>query len=144
MIWATTHPPRERTAADAGLSEHLLSLGSSLAGYLRARLELAGLEGKEAAVIYGKIAGLVAVALGLLAFGYVFFWIGAIAVIASWANVHWGWITLAIGILHLVGTALCGWAVATMWGKPVFTSTLQEFKKDQEWLSSPKQTASRS
>jgi len=143
MIWATTQPPRERTAADAGLSEHLLSLGSSLAGYLRARLELAGLEGKEAAAIYGKIAGLVAIALGLLAFGYVFFWIGAVALIAHYAKLPWGWIVLAIGVLHLAGTALCGWAAATLWGKPVFTSTLQEFKKDQEWLSSPKQTASR-
>jgi len=138
-----THPPEEeRTAADAGLPEHLLSLLASATGYLRARLELAGMEGKEAVGAYGKVFAFLAGAILLLLFGYVFLWIGLIAVIAHFAAVHWGWITVAVGLLHLIGTALCLWGAKAKWGKPVFTATLNEFRKDQEWLSSPKETRS--
>ena len=143
MIWKT-QPPQERTAADTGLPEHLLSLLASAAGYFRARLELAGIEGKEAVVAYGKVLAFVAGAVALLLFGYIFLWIGLVAVIAHYAAVHWGWITLAVGVLHLIGTAGCLWGAKAKWGKPVFTATLHEFRKDQEWLSSPTKSGNRS
>lgn len=133
MIWSTQSPER-RTAADTGLPEHLLSLLSSVVAYFSARMELAGLEGKEAAVIYGKIFAFLAIAVGLLLFGYIFLWIGLIVVIAQWVG-YWGWITLGVGVLHLLGTMVCLLLVKAKWGKPVFTETLQEFKKDQEWLN---------
>ncbi|MEI6350520.1 MAG: phage holin family protein [Verrucomicrobiota bacterium] len=143
-MFAKTHPPQERTAADVGLSEHLLSLAGSFTGYLRARLELAGIEGKEALGAYGKVAAFLIGAIGLLLFGYVFLWIGIIAVIAHYSQVPWGWIVLAVGVLHLLGTIACLWGAKAKWGKPLFPATLNEFRKDQEWLSSPQQTASRS
>ena len=143
MFWKT-QPPQERTAADVGLSDHLLSLAGSFTGYLRARLELAGLEGKEALAIYGKVAAFLIGAIGLLLFGYIFLWIGIIALVAYFAQVYWGWIVLAVGILHLFGVAACLWGAKAKWGKPVFPATLNEFRKDQEWLSSPQQIASRS
>lgn len=136
MIWST-QPPERRTAADAGLSDHVRAFLSSALGYLRARMELAGLETREAAVVYGKVFALLAAAIGLLLFGYIFLWIGAIAVIALLAGIHWGWITLCVGVLHLAGTGLCLWLVKAGWGKPVFTETIKEFRKDQEWLSNP-------
>ncbi len=144
MIWTTKpNPSQERTAAEAGFSEHILSMLSSGLGYLKARLELAGIEGKDALLAYGKVAAFVAAAVGLLLFGYVFLWIGIIAVVAHFAHVNWGWITLGIGVLHLLGMAGCVWAAKSKWGTPVFPATLQEFRKDQEWLSSPRQTANR-
>lgn len=142
MIWST-QPPERRTAADAGLPEHLLAFLASATGYLRARMELAGIEGKEAAVVYGKVFAFLAGAIALLLFGYIFLWIGGIAVIALLTGKHWGWITLGVGVLHLLGTAGCLWFVKNNWGDPVFTETMKEFRKDQEWLSSPQQTARR-
>jgi uncharacterized membrane protein YqjE len=136
MFWKT-QPPEERTAADVGLTDHLLSLLASATGYFSARLELLGIEGKEAVVAYGKVFAFVAGAIALLLFGYVFLWIGLIAVIAHFAAIHWGWITLAVALLHFIGTAGCLLGAKAKWGKPVFTATLNELRKDQEWLSHP-------
>lgn len=127
-------PPHERFAAETGLSGHLLAFFASFTGYFRARLELAGIEGKEAATIYVKVAALLAVALLCVAFGYAFLWIGLIALIAAVSQVHWGWLVLAAGVLHLLAAAGCVWGVARLWKRPVFSETLEEFRKDQEWL----------
>jgi hypothetical protein len=69
----------------------------------------------------------------------VFLWIGAVAVIALYSQVNWGWITLGVGVLHIAGTAVFTLIAKAKWGQPVFAATLQEFKKDQEWLKTPKQ-----
>ena len=134
----TTSPPNERSAADSGLSRHLLALLASLAGYFRARLELAGIEGKEAAAIYLKAAVLIAVALLLFAFGYAFLWIGLIALIAAVSHLAWGWLVLGAGFLHVVGALAGGWMAVVLCKKPVFGSTVEEFRKDQQWLESHK------
>jgi len=143
MIPPTQPFPRERTATDTGLSEHLLSLLSSVVGYFQARLALAGIEAKEAVTLYGLAAGFLAAAAGLLVFGYIFLWIGIIGLIAHYGKVNWGWVTLAVGVLHFIGTAACVWFATLKWGQPVFTATMNEFRKDQEWLSSPRRTANR-
>jgi len=131
----TTPPPNERPAAEGGLSSHLLSLLASLAGYFRARMELAGIEGKDAAALYIKGAVILVIALGLLAFGYALLWVGIIALFATVFHFHWGWCVVVIGLLHLVGAFLGLLAVLRLWKQPVFTATLEEFRKDQEWLN---------
>ncbi len=132
----TKSPPNERSAS--GLSVHLLALLASLTGYIRARLELAGIEGKEAAAIYLKVAVCLVLAVLFLAFGYAFLWIGILALIAAFSHLYWGWLVLAVGVLHLLGIAGCVWMVFVLWKKPVFSATLEEFRKDQEWLNSHK------
>ena len=134
----TTHPQGERPAPESGLSGHLLSLLASLSGYFRARAELAGIEGKEAAAVYLKVAVVLIAAIGLLAFGYAFLWIGIVALLSTFLYVHWGWLVLGVALLHLVGCAGCALAIVRLWKKPVFTGTLAEFRKDQEWLSRQK------
>ena len=142
MAWNS--PPEEQTADRAGFSEHALDLLSSVLGYLRARFELAGIESKEAVATYGKAAVLVVGALCLAVFGYLFLWIGVVAVVAWLAGVFWGWIALAAGILHFIGAFGLIAAAKAKWGRPVFPVTLQEFRKDQEWLNRPKPTESHS
>ena len=138
---STTQQPNSPPAAEGGLPEHIQGLLSSVLGYFHARAELAGIEGKEAAVVYGKVFAFLAAAVALLLFGYVFLWIGLVAVIAHLAGVYWGWPTLGVGVLHLLGVVIFGFMAKAKWGQPVFPATLREFKKDQEWLSNPKQTA---
>lgn len=133
-----TTPPPERPADDAGLSAHLLSLLASIAAYLRARLELAGLEGADAAGCGLKALLFLVVALGLLAFGYAFLWIGIITLIATLCPSHWGWIVVAVGALHLGAAALFLGGACSQWKKPFFRATLEEFRKDQEWLNRQK------
>jgi len=133
-----TPPHQERFADDAGLSSHLLSLLASVAAYLRARLELAGLEGADAAKYGLKALLFLIAALGMSAFGYAFLWIGLITLAATFYPSHWGWIVLAVGALHLGAAALFLGGVCRQFKKPFFRATLEEFRKDQEWLNRQK------
>jgi len=131
----TTQPPGPESSA--GLPEHLRYLLASALGYFGARLELASIEGKEALGTWGRAAALVALALGLLAFGYLLLLLGAVAVLAWLTGWHWGWFALGFGFLHLVGTGVCLWLAKLRWGQPVFPMTFAEFRKDQQWLNPP-------
>jgi len=135
-------PPREHTADRVGFSEYLLDLLSSTLSYLKARFELAGIEGREALAAYGKVAVLLAGALVVALFGYIFLWIGIVAAIATFADLFWGWIVIGVAILHFIAAAGLAAAAKAKWGSPVFPVTLQEFRKDQEWLTRPQRSES--
>ncbi len=131
----TTPPPPPGGTGEPGLSSHLLAFLASGLGYLRARVELAGIEGKEAASVYLKILLLLFAALVLGVFGYALLWIGLIALIAALFHIHLGWLVLLAAVLHFLAVAVAGWGMAVLWKKPVFTATMEEFRKDQEWLN---------
>jgi len=131
----TTQPPGPESPA--GLPEHLRRLLASAIGYFGARLELAGIEGRETLGIWGRAAALVALALGLLLFGYLLLILGAVAALAWLTGWHWGWFALGFGFLHLAGAGVCLWLAKLKWSHPVFPMTLAEFRKDQQWLSRP-------
>jgi uncharacterized membrane protein YqjE len=105
-------------APDDGIVRQALLLLAAVVAYFRARLELAGIEGREAGSHWLKIVALVAAGLVALIFG----------------GNAWIWITLAMALLHMAGGAGLFWAVKSMIAHPVFAATLQEFKKDQQWL----------
>ena len=106
--------------------------------YLRARLELAGLEGKEALTRLGAVLLLAAMAITLTIAGYLLLCLalvfGAARLLQS--EHAWIWIAALTGALHLAGA----WGVllvAKSWlQKPMFGSTLEEFRKDDAWLKS--------
>jgi uncharacterized membrane protein YqjE len=135
MMGTTPQPPEERSSDGAGLSAHLLALLASLASYFRARMELAGLEGKEAFGAAAKAGGLLGLGCLFLCFGYAFLWVGVITLLALCFPLHWGWWVLAAGGLHLLLAAGCALAAATRWKKPFFPATLEEFRKDEQWLN---------
>ena len=146
MAWST-QPPAETSdtgdaasheAAESGFSDHLRGLLAAAAGYFRARLELAGLEGREAALAYAKVAAFLVVAMVCLFFGYLLFWVGVIALVAFYTGIQWGWLALAAAMLHGIGGGLFLWAARNHWGTPVFEETLNELRKDQQWLATPR------
>jgi uncharacterized membrane protein YqjE len=111
---------------------------SALAAYLSARLRLAGLEVKEAAVHYAIITALLFAALVVIVFGYFFIWMTLIFAItlafggAPWTGVL---VTLGVALLHFgVAVGLAFYAKSKL-SAPMFTSTLAEFTKDQQWLA---------
>lgn len=135
MVEPTT--PQGRSAGDAGLIEHLRFLAGSVAGYLQARLELAGIESKEAVAHYFKIlALLVAGAVGAI-FGYIFSCIGLVLLIAHFLHVHWMWIILGLGAAHFLLALGCVLFARGKFFAPMFSATIHELKKDQEWLTTP-------
>jgi len=117
---------------------HALALTSAFLEYLKARLQLAGLEGKEASVHYLIILALLIGALIVVVFGYFFFWLAVAFLIAMafGGGNAWAWVTLGIALLHfgLAGAAL--FMAKGRFAEPMFAATINEFTKDQEWLKS--------
>ncbi len=122
------------------LPEHFRHLLASGIEYVHARLELAGLEGKEAFVVCAKVAAALIMAVALLAFGYIFCLMGLVAVLVYFSGFFWGWVVLALALLHFIGVALCLLIARACWRRPCFPATLEEFRKDQEWLSRSRKT----
>jgi len=117
------------------VSEHLRALLASVASYIQARVHLAGLESREAAAHSLKILLWLGLALATAAFGYVFC-CGALVFIMEWVfGVSWMWIMLGLGLAHFLAAAACARIVRKKFPQPMFESTLNEFKKDQEWLT---------
>lgn len=130
----------DRRAAEAeGLWGHLAGLLGAKLAYWRARAELAGIEGREAAVHYGLALGLALGGIVLLVFSYVFLVLAAVFALA-WmcgGGNAWIWVLLGAAVLHLVAAGGLFLAVRMKIGRPVFPATLDEFRKDQAWLTTP-------
>jgi uncharacterized membrane protein YqjE len=121
-----------------GFFDHALELLAAAWGYLRTRLELAQIEGREAVVQYLKALGLLLGGIVVLVFGYFFFFALATALGGGTA---WIWVTLGAAALHFAAGAVLLVKVRALVQSPVFPVTLDEFKKDQAWLETktPKQ-----
>lgn len=141
MIHATATPePRpedRRAAANAGFLGRVSGLLGALAGYLKARLQLAGLEAKEAILHYIIIAALIAGGLVVVVFGYFFLWLAIIFLIA-WlipGQSTWIWLTFGAALIHFGLAVALVLAARAKFATPMFTATIDEFKKDQQWLT---------
>jgi uncharacterized membrane protein YqjE len=122
-----------------GFTRHLSALLGAKLAYLRARLALAGLEGKEALVHYAIILALAIGAMVVAVFGYLFLVIALVFLIA-WlcgGGNAWIWVTFGAALVHLVLAAVFLVIAKVKLAQPMFAATLDEFKKDQEWLKNP-------
>jgi len=129
-------PDPSYEAAHAGFFAHALELFSAGWAYLRARIELASLEGKDAVGHWLKALGLLLAGLVVFVFGYFFLWLGLIFALAMafGGGNAWIWVTLAVALLHFALGVVLLLRVKTLAQAPVLPITLEEFKKDQAWL----------
>jgi uncharacterized membrane protein YqjE len=113
-----------------------LELLAAAWSYLRTRLELAQIEGREAAGQYLKALGLLLGGVVVLVFGYFFFCLALVFAIATalGGGAAWIWVTLGAAAVHFAGGALLLVKVRALAQAPIFPATLDEFKKDQAWL----------
>ena len=89
---------------------HLSALIAAKLAYLQARLELAGLEGRDAAVHLAIILALVIGGLILLIFGYFFFVLAVVFLIAlAFGSGSWIYVLLGAALLHILG-AVAYWS----------------------------------
>jgi len=130
----------QRAAGDEGFFEHSRGLLAALAEYFHARLRLAGLESKDALVHYGIIIGLAVGALVVVVFGYLFLCLGLAMLLAHLLGIHAGWTILIFALIHFGVAAGCLLVAKSRLPVPMFSATLAEFKKDQQWMSTPKQS----
>jgi uncharacterized membrane protein YqjE len=127
--------PRSRNpSVHPGLLENLLALISALAGFFESRFALHAEESKAAAVQLLILAGCLIFALLLCALGYVFLITGAVVGLAHLAGISWPWIALAAAALHFIVALMLLLIARSRITKPFFRATLDELKKDREWL----------
>jgi uncharacterized membrane protein YqjE len=128
-----------KESSDAtGLAGQLRAAALSGLGYVRARLELAGLEGKQALAQLGGVLLMGAIALTMTLTGYVLLCVALVFGLASLSGSQHAWIFIAllVGLLHL-GAAWMVLRFALQWlQEPMFPSTLEELRKDEAWLKS--------
>lgn len=137
-------PDYSPEAARAGFFDHALELLAAAWAYLRARFELASIEGREAGANWLKALGFLLVGIVGLVFGYFFFCFAVIFAIATalGGGAAWIWVTLVTALVHFAAGALLLFKVQALVKEPLLPVTLEEFKKDQAWLDA--KTAKRS
>src|SRR3984957_6113419 len=108
---------------------------ASFLAYLELRLQLIGLESKE--------AGLHLLVLALLFVGAVVFFAGFLVMLVVFLlylltllfHWGWGWSALACGGVSLLLAIAAGLVLRYRIVKPLFPTTLAEFKRDRQWLT---------
>ena len=129
-------PTPDRASLQPSFFEHATAWLATLLAHLRVRMELAGIEGKEAAVHYGVMFALAVAGLVFTVFGYLFLCLALVFLIA-WAcggGNAWTWVLLGMSALHLCGGVGVFFWIRGRLGVPMFSATLDELRKDQEWL----------
>src|SRR5436309_1939841 len=114
--------PRQSRRDDAGIGEHLRALTTALVAYVQARVQLAGIESKEALVHYVKIVILLAAGLLVAVFGYLFLCLGCVfAITRLFEDPHaWIWVALAVAMAHFLVTLICALVIHEMLPAPMF------------------------
>jgi uncharacterized membrane protein YqjE len=128
----------ENSSSGEGLGGPLRGMALGALSYLRARLELAGLEGKDALTRVCGVLLLAAVAVTLTIAGYLLLCIALVFGVARLLGSEHSWIGISavVGALHLLGAWVLLSAARDWLRKPMFASTLEEFRKDDAWLKS--------
>jgi len=99
-------------------------------------------ESKSAAVQILILIGCVVFAAALCVMGYVFLIVSAIAGLAHLAGTSWPWIALIVGLVHFIIALVLLLIARSRITKPLFRDTVDELKKDREWLRNLNQSTS--
>jgi uncharacterized membrane protein YqjE len=121
-----------------GFASHAREMLIGLLSYLKARLELAGAESRDALTQIGGVLLLAAIALTLTLAGYLLLCLAVVfglAVLFS-STFSWIWIAGALGGIHMLGAWLILRGARGLLKKPMFPLSLEEFRKDESWLKS--------
>ncbi|HSZ27494.1 MAG TPA: phage holin family protein [Chthoniobacterales bacterium] len=127
--------PLGAQASKQSTSDSVQRWVASFLGYLELRLRLVGLESKE--------AGVHLLVLALLFVGAVVFFVGFLVMLLVFLlylltlvfHWGWGWSALACGVVSLLAAIAAGVILRFRIVKPLFPTTLAEFKRDREWLT---------
>jgi len=125
-----------------GILEGVRTFVENIGAHITLRLRLAGLEGREAGKHLIKLLVLVVAMVVLLALGWVLLCLAIAFLIAGFCDdPHvWVWIVGGMAVFHLLGVAGIAFILKDKIATPLFPQTLDEFKKDQEWLEKNKRT----
>jgi uncharacterized membrane protein YqjE len=134
-------PPRN-PAGHSGLLENALGLISAVAGFFESRFVLLAQESKSAAVQLLILVGCVIAALALCLMGYVFLIVSAVVGLAHLLGTSWPVVALVVALLHFIIAGVLLLVARSRMTKPMFRDSLDELKKDREWLKTLSQSTS--
>jgi uncharacterized membrane protein YqjE len=135
-------PASHNPAGRSGLIDNALALLTVTAEFFESRLALAAKESKSAALQILMLIVSLLFAGVLCVMGYVFLIVSAIVGLAYLAGTSWPWIALIVGLLHFVIALVLLLVARSRITKPMFRGTVDELKKDREWLRNLSQSTS--
>ena len=128
-------------AGHAGLLDNLLALASALVGFFESRFALFSKESKVALLQMLGLAACLIAAVMLVAIGYIFLIVSAVAGLAHLAQVSWLWVTMAAAGMHFLIALVLLLVARSRMTKPLFRATASELQKDREWLKNLETTS---
>ena len=129
-------------AGHSGLLDNALGLISAVAAFFESRFVLVARESKSAAVHLLILVGCVIAALVLCVMGYVFLIVSAVVGIAHLLGTSWPVVALVVALLHFIIAGVLLLVARSRITKPMFRDSVDELKKDREWLKTLNQSTS--
>ena len=120
--------------------DNALALISAVTEFFESRFALAARESKAAALQVLILLGCVVAALALCVMGYVFLIVSAVVGLAHLIGTSWPVVALVVALLHFIVAGVLLLVARSRITKPMFRATVDELKKDREWLKTLNQT----
>ena len=134
--------PSRNPAGHSGLLDNALGLISAIVAFFESRFVLLAQESKSAAVQLLILVGCVIVALALCVMGYIFLIVSAVVGIANLLGTSWPVVALVVALVHFIIAGVLLLVARNRMTKPMFRDSLDELKKDREWLKTLNQSTS--
>jgi len=135
-------PPSRNPAGHSGLLDNALGLLSALAEFFESRFALAAKESKAVGLQILILVGCVIAAVALCVMGYVFLIVSAVVGIAHLLGTSWIVVALVVALVHFIIAGVLLLVARSRITKPMFRDTVEELKKDREWLKTLNQSTS--
>jgi uncharacterized membrane protein YqjE len=134
--------PSRNPAGHSGLLDNALGLISAGVAFFESRFVLLAQESKSAAVQLLILVGCVIAALALCVMGYVFLIVSAVVGIAHLLGTSWPVVALVAALVHFIIAGVLVLVARSRISKPMFRDSIDELKKDREWLKTLNQSTS--
>jgi uncharacterized membrane protein YqjE len=135
-------PSSRNPAGHSGLIDNALGLLSAIVEFFELRFAVLAQESKSAALQLLILVGCVIAALALCLMGYVFLIVSAVVGIAHLLGTPWPVVALVVALVHFIIAGVLLLVARSRITKPMFPDSIDELKKDREWLKTLNQSAS--
>ncbi len=129
-------------AGHSGLLDNTLGLISAVVEFFESRFVLLAQESKSAAVQLLILVSCIIAALALCVMGYVFLIVSAVVGLAHLLGTSWPVVALVVALLHFIIAGVLLVVARSRITKPMFRDSIDELKKDREWLKTLNQSTS--
>jgi uncharacterized membrane protein YqjE len=141
-------PRQHRRQADDGIGTGGRRVAADVVRFLDLRLQLALLEGREAGARYARATALALAGAALFIVAELALSAAAVGLATSalqrfWPGARWEFVAVAVAALHVAAGLAALHAARRHSGPPPFTESLDQLKKDHQWLTRERTTPPR-